>query len=79
MLSIKRVRPVAIIVGTGFKSREVVRFTGVHTKPLRASTSGTFTIRLRNVDPCNGLSVTAVGSKGSRASVNYSQLLCMAP
>lgn len=78
-LAIQRVRPIAVIAGTGFKSGEIVRFTGVNAKRVRASARGTFTIRLRNVDPCDGLSVTAIGSKGSRASANYSQLLCVAP
>lgn len=78
-LAIKRVRPIAIIVGTGFKSGEVVRLTGVNVRQVRASARGAFTIRLRNTDPCNGLSVSAVGNKGSRAAVNYSQLLCVAP
>ena len=68
-----------IIAGTGFKSDEVVRLSGVNTKQVRASATGTFTIRLRNVNPCNGFSVTAVGNKGSRTSVQYSQLLCAAP
>ena len=78
-LSIKRVVPTAIIAGTGFRSGEVVRFSGVAAKPVRASARGTFTIRLRGVDPCNSLSVTAIGSKGSRAGVNYSQLYCAVP
>jgi hypothetical protein len=78
-LWIKRVVPTAIIAGSGFKSGEVVRFGGVAVKPVRASAQGTFTIRLRSVDPCNSLSVTAIGSKGSRAAVNYSQLYCAVP
>lgn len=78
-LSIKRVVPVAIIAGTGFKSGEVVRLSGVNVRQVRASARGTFTIRLRSVDPCNSLSVTAIGSKGSRAAVNYSQLYCAVP
>jgi hypothetical protein len=78
-LAIKRVRPITIIVGSGFKSGEVVRLTGVNTRQVRASAGGTFTLRLRNTDPCNGFSVTAVGNKGSRAAINYSQLLCVAP
>ena len=78
-VAIKRVRPITIIVGSGFKSGEVVRFSGVYTKPVRASAKGAFTLRLRNANPCNGFSVTAVGNKGSRAGANYSQLLCVAP
>jgi len=78
-LMIKPVIPTTIVAGTGFKSGEVVRLTGIPVRQVRASVRGTFTIRLRSVDPCNGLSVTAVGNKGSRASVQYSQLLCAAP
>jgi hypothetical protein len=78
-LSIKRILPTAVIAGTGFKSSEVVRFTGVAARPVRASARGTFTIRVRSVDPCQGLSVRATGSKGSRAAVSYSQLYCAVP
>jgi hypothetical protein len=78
-LTIKPMSPATIVAGTGFKSDEVVRLTGIPVRQVRASARGTFTIRLRSVDPCNGLSVTAVGSKGSRASVNYSQLYCAVP
>ena len=77
-LMIKRVVPRAIIAGTGFKSDEVVRLTGVPVRQVRASARGTFTIRV-GVDPCNSLSVTATGSKGSRAAVNYSQFNCALP
>ena len=78
-LMIKPVIPTTIVAGTGFKSGEVVRLTGIPVRQVRASAKGAFTIRLRSVDPCNGLSVTAVGNKGSRTSVQYSQLLCAAP
>lgn len=78
-LSIKLVVPTAIIAGTGFKSGEVVRLSGIPLRQVRASARGTFTIRLRSVDPCNSLSVTAIGSKGSRAAVNYSQFNCAVP
>ena len=78
-LTIKPVIPTTIVAGTGFKSGEVVRLTGIPVRQVRASARGTFTIRLRSLNPCNGVSVTAVGSKGSRASVNYSQLYCAVP
>ena len=42
---IKRVIPMAIVAGTGFRSGELVRLTGVPVKQVRASTKGTFTIR----------------------------------
>ncbi len=78
-LAIKRVRPITIIVGTGFKSGEVVRLTGSTTRQVRASARGAFTVRLRNMDPCGGFSVTAIGSKGSRTAIQYSQLHCVEP
>ena len=77
-LMIKRVIPTAIVAGAGFRSGELVRLTGVPVKRVRASAKGTFTIRFP-VDPCRSLSITATGSKGSRASVNYSQFSCAAP
>ena len=77
-LTIRRVIPTAVVAGTGFRSGELVRFTGVPVKRVRASTKGTFTIRFP-VDPCRSLTITATGSKGSRASVNYSQFSCAAP
>jgi hypothetical protein len=77
-LMIKRVIPTAIVAGTGFRSRELVRLTGVPVKRVRATTRGTFTIRFRT-DPCRSFSITATGSKGSRAGVNYSQFSCAAP
>ena len=77
-LTIKRVIPMAVVAGTGFRSGELVRFTGVPVKRVRASAKGTFTIRFR-IDPCRSFSITATGSKGSRAGVNYSQFSCAAP
>ena len=77
-LMIKRVMPRAVVVGTGFRSSELVRLTGVPVKRVRASARGTFTIRFR-IDPCRSFSITATGSKGSRAGVNYSQFSCAAP
>jgi hypothetical protein len=77
-LTIKRVIPTALVAGTGFKSSEVVRLTGVPVTQVRASARGTFTVRFRS-DPCRSFTVTATGSKGSRASVNYSQFSCAVP
>ena len=75
-LTMRKTQPVPVIAGNGFKSREVVRFTGVTTRPVQASARGTFVVRLIGADPC-GLSIRAIGSKGSRAALNYSQLLCI--
>ena len=77
-LTIKRVIPTGLVAGTGFKSNEVVRLTGVPVNQVRASGRGTFTVRFRT-DPCRSFTVTAVGSKGSRAAVNYSQFSCAVP
>jgi hypothetical protein len=76
-LAIKAVHPFVIVAGTGFKRGEVVKLTGVGTKRVRASARGTFTTRLRNSNPCGGISLTAVGSKGSRTALNVSELLCV--
>jgi hypothetical protein len=67
--------------GTGFKPGEnvTVRVTGgaAVTKRVRASSTGSFTLALPvRIDPCNGISVTAVGDKGSRTSFQISHLLC---
>jgi hypothetical protein len=78
-LTVKTLQPVATIVGTGFKPHENVRLMGVTTKRVRASATGRFTVRIRGADPCNGISISAVGAKGSHASLNYSQLLCVEP
>lgn len=77
-LTLRKAQPVPIIAGAGFKSRELVRFKGVPVSPVRAAANGTFVVRLRAADAC-GLSITAIGSKGSRAALNYSQLLCIEP
>ena len=77
-LTIKRVMPTTIVAGNGFRSGEVVRLTGVPMRQVRASAKGTFTVRFRS-DPCSSLTITATGSNGSRAAVNYSQFSCPAP
>lgn len=75
-LTLKSVRPVTTIVGTGFEGGEVVRLTGLGTTRVRASARGSFTVRLRRANPCSGLSITAVGSRGSRTALSVSELLC---
>jgi len=77
-LTFKRVIPTTIVAGTGFRSGEVVRLTGVPVRQVRASANGTFTVRFHS-DPCRSFTVTATGSKGSRAAVNYSQFNCAVP
>ena len=76
VITLRKLQPAPIIAGAGFKSGEVVRFTGITAGPVRASARGTFVVRARNADPC-GLSIRAIGSKGSRAALNFSTLLCV--
>lgn len=77
VLSIKSSSPLTI-AGRGFKSLESVRIRSeARTKRVTASRSGTFIVRLAGQDPCVGGTIVAFGSKGSRASLNFSQLLCV--
>jgi hypothetical protein len=65
------------LVGRGFKSGERVRITGAGTRTVVATRDGGFRVRMASRNPCPSLSITAIGSKGSRASMNFSQLLCV--
>jgi hypothetical protein len=71
--------------GVGFKAGENVTVRALEqgrkaTKRVRADARGSFTVRLGlRTDRCNGMTVTAVGDKGSRTSFNFAQLLCAAP
>lgn len=68
--------------GTGFKPGEnvTVKVLGAATKATRrvlADRSGSFVVRLATrFDRCNGMTVTAVGDKGSRTSFQFAELLC---
>lgn len=75
-LSIKSMSPLTV-AGSGFKPGESVRISGAGTKRVAASRRGAFSVRLPGVDPCGSLTIVAVGTKGSRASMNFSQLLCV--
>ena len=77
-LSLTSLRPLTVM-GRGFKSGERVRVSGAGLKMAVASRRGGFTVRMSYHDPCASLTITAVGSKGSRASLNFSQLRCAAP
>ena len=74
-----------VISGTGFRPGEnvTVRLVDDLAKPKRkakADGSGSFVVRFTaRADRCNGVTVTAVGDKGSRTSLQFSQLLCVAP
>jgi hypothetical protein len=77
-ISLRSLQPLTI-VGRGFKSGERVRISGAGARTVVASGRGRFVLRMGYRDPCASLSITAVGSKGSRASLNFSQLYCAAP
>jgi hypothetical protein len=70
--------------GTWFQPHERVRVAvkGVdepETLTARASAKGVFSVGFRHVNGCDSVTVMAVGSKGSRASFNLSQIACIAP
>ena len=70
--------------GTGFKPGEIVTVKVVHPpqaiRRAQADGSGSFTVRLpARANRCNGMTVVAVGNKGSRASFQFAQVLCAAP
>ena len=70
--------------GTGFRPHERVRVAvkGVEapeTLTARASAKGVFFVGFRHVSGCDSVTVTASGSKGSRASFNLSQIACIEP
>jgi hypothetical protein len=77
-LSLRSLQPLTVL-GRGFKSGERVRVSGAGVKRVVASRRGGFAVRMAYQDPCASLSITAVGSRGSRASLNFSQLYCAAP
>jgi hypothetical protein len=78
-LAVTRISPLTI-TGRGFKPGERIAVTmnGVGRKRVVATRTGTFSVRM-GVGRCNGGTIVAVGSKGSRAVANFSQLLCVAP
>jgi hypothetical protein len=71
-----------VLRGDGFKRRERVRVTLTPTsgepiaKRVRAKRRGTFAVRFDGVQACNGFEGVAVGRRGSRASLQFSALLC---
>jgi hypothetical protein len=81
-LKLVQVSPLTVL-GRSFKPGEKVRVSADNRrKTVTAGTRGGFTVTFPNANPCNGVVVTAVGSRGSRASVVFSQLAkihCVAP
>jgi hypothetical protein len=69
------------IDGTGFRSNERVRIVvdggGAEAwENTHASRRGRFRVVLNGVKGCDSLTVSAAGSKGSRASLNVSSYVC---
>jgi hypothetical protein len=68
--------------GNGFQRRERVRVTVTPssgesvTKRVRARWDGSFVVTFAGVRPCDGLEGVAVGRRGSRASFQFSALIC---
>jgi hypothetical protein len=68
------------VKGTGFVPGERVRveLVGRESRTVSASSSGSFRVSFPS-DRCQSVTVKATGSKGSRASFNLSQPLCLEP
>ena len=69
------------VKGTGFRTHEKVRVVanGISSASVTADESGSFVARLPGLDPCDSVTVTARGSKGSHAEFNLSQIACIDP
>ena len=84
-----RLMPVGLaplmVKGSGFKSGETVTLVSTESpvktrRSVKASAAGTFVVRMGvSADRCNGMTVVATGSEGSRASFNFSEVVCAAP
>jgi hypothetical protein len=78
-LTITRFVPLTV-VGRGFKPDERVTVsTDSARKRVVANRAGVFNVRFATSGRCNSTTVVALGSKGSRAVVNFAQLLCVSP
>jgi hypothetical protein len=84
-----RLLPVSLapltLKGSGFKAGETVTVRSTDNavkgrRTVKATAAGTFVVRMgASTDRCNGGTIVAVGDKGSRASLNFSQVVCAAP
>jgi hypothetical protein len=83
-----RLAPVASeplrVKGTEFVPGEKVRLAVVGgldrtSRAVTAGSSGSFVAGFPGVTSCDSVTVTAVGSRGSRASFNLSQIVCHQP
>jgi hypothetical protein len=69
------------VKGSGFVPNERVRveLVGMTSRNVTASDSGSFEVTFSGIGQCSSVTGKAVGSKGSRASFNFSQAACMPP
>ena len=71
------------VKGTGFRPGErvrlVVRGSQGGALAAKAGPDGSFAAAFRWMNGCDSVTVTATGSKGSRASFNLSQIACIEP
>jgi uncharacterized protein YfaP (DUF2135 family) len=71
------------VKGSGFRPGERVRLVvkGSEGAALtaKAGPDGSFVAAFRWLNGCDSVTVTAAGSKGSRASFNLSQIACIEP
>jgi hypothetical protein len=70
-----------VVKGTGFRPGEKVTLSakGLHSSraTARADDSGEFEATFHGLKNCDSVTVTAVGSNGSRAEFNLSQIACV--
>jgi hypothetical protein len=67
--------------GAGFRNGERVRVTAKGsrtsaTRTARAGATGAFLVRLGAMNGCDSVTISAIGDKGSRTSLNISSFLC---
>jgi hypothetical protein len=70
-----------VVRGTGFQPGETVTLAAKGLRSSHASAtaddSGQFEATLHGLKNCDSVTVTAAGSKGSRAEFNLSQIACV--
>jgi hypothetical protein len=72
-----------VVRGTAFRARERVRLlvvaSSVYERTVKAKPNGTFVVRLKPIgdDPCMGVSVQAIGNRGSRADAWMLRIDCV--
>ena len=70
-----------VVKGSGFEPGEKVELTAKGLKSSRATAraddSGVFEATFHGLENCDSVTVTAIGSKGTRAEFNLSQIACV--